>query len=339
MHFAEVDRTSEFVLLSHTANKITLLCVPSSFSTSLFLRLTRLTAWALLLVGLPMQAWVRDRFDGLLSTLFYGLPLPVLLIAASWLLVTARANGSQRRKAVVLTLIILAWWSTRSWNWQDKPPTSARLPGEVRVIFWNLSRPSGPLPKLQDLVGKFDPDFIGCTEPGDAGQRPNLRGWQALLPGYSVRPSFDEMLWFTRSEPFSETTGKLDRLGNYAEVRLVLNAKPMHLLLVDLWADPRLSRALQMQQALALVHQDPSAIVLGDFNTPSESVHFDAWRSSFVDACDAGGRGWRETWPYGVPLLSLDHVMVGKDWRVLSCRKVWSASSDHAALLVRVVPR
>jgi endonuclease/exonuclease/phosphatase (EEP) superfamily protein YafD len=75
---------------------------------------------------------------------------------------------------------------------------------------------------------------------------------------------------------------------------------------------------------------------MGDFNTPSESVHYETFRQHMNDALDTAGTGFRETWFWGLPLLSLDHIWLGKDWHILEARKIWTRSSDHAALFARM---
>ncbi len=300
--------------------------------------IARRILWLCLCGGVLMQLSVRDSVDAL-SMIFYALPLPALLAVSSLLAVQKGAGRLPRRCAAATCLLLVSWWSVRSWQWHDKPASAARLPGEVRVLFWNLSRPPGPLDKLADFVRKFDPDFIGCTEPCDKGKRPDIAAWQALLPGYQARPSFDELIWFTRGAPISEQTGKLATLGSYADVRTILNGQPAHFILVDVWGDPRVARTGQVRQIYQMAQPDPRIILLGDFNTPSESAHFDNWRASLTDALEAQGRGWRETWFYHLPVLSLDHIWAGAEWKIIECEKTWSAKSDHAALMVRLSPR
>ncbi len=203
-----------------------------------------------------------------------------------------------------------------------------------------MDRPDKPQPELAELAIKYDPDVIGCTEPSRKDHTPVIADWQAMLPDYSARPSYDELIWFTRGQPLMEKTLKLDGVGAFANLQLPINGKPIHFGFVDVWADPFHPRTQQLQEVLRQVQGDSGAIVMGDFNTPAQSAHFDAWRAAgFQDSFKEGGRGWRETWFFGLPILSLDHVWAGKDWRVIDCKKVWSLSSDHAALMVRLVPR
>jgi endonuclease/exonuclease/phosphatase (EEP) superfamily protein YafD len=70
---------------------------------------------------------------------------------------------------------------------------------------------------------------------------------------------------------------------------------------------------------------------------PSSNTH--GWSLKKVMPCGSLPFGiWRnETWPCGLPLLSIDHIWVGPDWQVIKADKFWRLTgSDHAALLVTV---
>ena len=301
-------------------------------------RAYRTVLWLMLLIGLGLHFTLRDSIDAI-AFLFYFLSLPVLLCAALLLGLGSKAETRCRRTAMFLALVVMVAWCTRSWRWHPAPATTQRQPGEVRVMFWNLSRPPQPFADFITLVNEFDPDVIGCTEPADKGQRIDITPWQQALPNYQARPAFQELLWFTRVTPRHESTGRLDGIGSYMRAELDLGGQVVPLVLADVWASPWIPRTRQLSEALAQVAGRSNALLIGDFNTPGESVHFEAYRKDLADAFESGGRGLRETWFYGLPILSIDHVWVGQDWQVLDTRKVWSLDSDHAALLVRLVPR
>ena len=77
---------------------------------------------------------------------------------------------------------------------------------------------------------------------------------------------------------------------------------------------------------------DDKTIVLGDFNTPYESRYFQFFKENFVNAFDAKGNGFRETWFWNIPLLSLDHIWTSKDLEILQTEKVNTIKSDHSML-------
>jgi endonuclease/exonuclease/phosphatase family metal-dependent hydrolase len=91
-----------------------------------------------------------------------------------------------------------------------------------------------------------------------------------------------------------------------------------------------------MVTILSAAGDDPRAIIVGDFNTPPESVWFREWRTrGFTLANDGPRRGFRETWAYGLPLLTLDHIWLASGWKVLRCdhRRL---GSDHLAVKARL---
>jgi len=306
--------------------------------TSHLVRASRTAMWLLLVIGLTMHFTVRDGIDAI-AFVFYILSMPVLLCLALLLGFGPQSGACSRRPAMIVALLVVVTWSTRSWRWHGVPPTAQRQLNEVRVMFWNLSRPTKPFDDFVNLVKEFQPDVIGCTEPADKGQRPDMAMWQQALPQYRAGPGYQEILWFTRTTPRHEKMGMLDSIGSFAHMEMDLAGQVVPVVIADVWASPWIPRTRQLHEAVAQVAGRSNALLLGDFNTPGESVHFDGYRRDLTDAFEAGGRGLRETWFYGLPVLSIDHVWAGRDWQVLNARKVWSLDSDHAALLVRLVPR
>ncbi|AUS05368.1 hypothetical protein C1A40_07700 [Tamlana carrageenivorans] len=70
-------------------------------------------------------------------------------------------------------------------------------------------------------------------------------------------------------------------------------------------------------------------MVLGDFNLPYESLYFKEIKRHFNHWFSSKGNGFRETWSWGLPLLSLDHIWVSKDLEILDSKKLNSLESDH----------
>ena len=138
-----------------------------------------------------------------------------------------------------------------------------------------------------------------------------------------------------RRVPTLRARGKLDGIGAYANFDVTLPRRGFRLVLVDVHADPLMLRKPSLDEALAHGNHDPQCIIMGDFNTPLESVHFAPYRAAKMqDAFATAGRGFRETWFWGLPVLSLDHVWCGPSWNVVEARKIRDWSSDHDALLV-----
>ena len=107
------------------------------------------------------------------------------------------------------------------------------------------------------------------------------------------------------------------------------------------WPLPLGKQRTELGQLFTAVGADPRLIVMGDFNM-TETMHgfqdFLHWTG--LRAADAS----RATWPLRigeramVPLLQIDHLLVGDAWGVRAVRAVDGAGSDHRALVADVCP-
>ena len=287
----------------------------------------RLAVWTAIATGIVFHLTVRDGIDTL-SVIFYVLPLPVVL-GLTTLLIASRRD---RRAAFVVALGLAVTWFVRSFTWHAVEPET---PDEVRVLFWNLSHPEKPFEPLIRMIKELKPDFVACVEPGPNAET-DTAGYMAELPGYDCQFMPRGILWLSRHPSRYRARGKLDSIGAYAVFDAQFQGRTQRFVTSDVYADPLLPRTGQLRETLGYINHDPKVIAMGDFNTPAESVHFDAYRQQRLqDALTAGGRGLRETWFYYLPLLSLDHIWLGKDWHVMEARKIWTLDSDHAAVFVR----
>lgn len=288
----------------------------------------RRAIWFTIAIGILLHATVRDGIDAL-SVVFYILPLPLLACLTCTLIISRR----DRVVASVVVMGLLAAWFSRSLTWHTPEPVAT---DEVRVLFWNLGHPLQPFEPLIRMIRELNPDIVACVEPGPNAET-DVAGYKAALPSYDCQFMPRGILWFSKHPSRYRARGKIDNIGAYAVFEAQIHGHTQRVVTADVYADPLLPRTGQLKEILGYANADPKVIVMGDFNTPAESVHFDAYRQQQLqDALTVGGKGLRETWLYGLPLLSLDHLWLGKDWHVLEGRKIWTMDSDHAAVFVRM---
>lgn len=297
------------------------------------MRVLHVSGWLMLVAGVVLQMWFRDSISGW-ALVFYGTPKPCLIMLALVLAAWPRATRWLRALAFSTAVVLSIWWVSVSWCAPQKMQAAGPTKNEVTLLFWNLCRPNGLDQEMVDLVKELKPQLAAFVEPGgNAGKL--LEAYKSLLPGYEVAWMPRGILWLSQVPAPHHGRGKLDYIGAYARFDVSGLGPTFPLVVADVHPYLFHSRHGQLQEALLHTQDRRDAILVGDFNTPLESVLLADYRKAFVEAFEVAGSGFKETWPSGLPLLSLDHVWVGPDWDVVTARKIWRLTgSDHAALFV-----
>jgi endonuclease/exonuclease/phosphatase family metal-dependent hydrolase len=110
----------------------------------------------------------------------------------------------------------------------------------------------------------------------------------------------------------------------------------MRVLLVDAVVRPFSNRREMIDEVFELARETPEipTIVMGDFNTPTDSVWFDEVRNDYDHAFEQAGRGMLTTWPAPAPILAIDHVWLSRQLRADCASIGWSWASDHRPIVV-----
>lgn len=300
-------------------------------------RVLHVISWLALFVGIILQLWLKD-YHVSWAMFFYAMPKPCLIGLAFALMVISHRVRWRQVVACTAMVSLTIWWLVNSYSPVRHQPRQATTGTgkEVTLLYWNLCRPYGLDREAVDLVMQHQPHVVAFVEPGkEAGQL--TASYESMLPGYKAAWMPRGILWLSRVPSRYRERGKLEGLGAYARFDVDGLGPTFPVVVADVFPGIFHSREQQLQEAFAQSMKRRDAILVGDFNTPLESQFFDEPRKSFVNALDVMGTGFRETWPVGLPLLSIDHVWIGSDWEVLDAQKIWCLSgSDHAAILVRL---
>jgi endonuclease/exonuclease/phosphatase (EEP) superfamily protein YafD len=272
---------------------------------------------------------VGDRF-AVLAPLTYATPYPLLLVAAVPLAIIHACCRSRRLAVACLVLAVIAGWQWVG-MWGNSPSTSPAGPA-CRLLFWNAASPRHPSPDLIAAVRAEEPELVVLAEAGkwSAADRERYRD---DLPGYHAVRLPDAMLVFSR-RPM--TVRESRRLPNRTAIHVLAgetSVGPVRLVLTDVGSDPLSDRKPLIAEVLEVAGSDPDTVVLGDFNTPYDSVAFDPFRERFAHALKDAGSGPIETWPSVAPCLAIDHVWLASAFVPVAGRKRWSDASDHAMVL------
>jgi hypothetical protein len=301
--------------------------------------------WVALIVGLLLHGLLRDDYS-VWTLFFYTMPRPCLVVLALFLACFPKVRWVGRITALGIAVCITAQWLKSSWQPRlslVEVSAASRLEAgktpEFSLLFWNLCRPSGLDTHAIEVVQELKPDIAAFVEPGsDVGRL--LTEYEARLPGYKVAWMPRGILWLSKLPSRYRDRGKLDGVGAYARFEVGGVGEPFPIVVGDVYPHLFHPRTAQLRELLGHALNRADAVIVGDLNTPRESVHFDVWRAHYQNALESRAGSLHETWPCGLPLLSLDQIWVGPSWKILDVQKLWRLrGSDHAVLFLRLKRR
>ncbi len=281
---------------------------------------------------LAIRFFVKDWIDAF-SVVYYSTPLP-LLATFSFMLGIIWLAGKRTRVAQVyfiFTIVCLLAWSCESFSLNSR----VSAPSNLKLFFWNAAS-NKSANEIASHIHSFDADVIGIVESGIKKKTETI--WKNVFSNYHVEPLADGMALITRGKILSKERGSLGRRGHFNLLEVALNGERFHVLLVDLDGDPFQSRSPAFEQLSKMIrsYSPANLIVMGDFNTPLDSVLFESFRQYLTHAFESGGIGFAKTWPIPLPVLAIDHIWVSKKIKVVNCNLNSSRFSDHRAVVANI---
>ncbi len=279
--------------------------------------------------GLTVRFTFRDSLDAL-APFFYALPLPV--IGGLFLGGGIFARSPARLLALFAGVATLGGWFARDYGF------AAPKPGAWKFITWNMQNATHPSPDLLHLVRGEQPDFMALIEAGRL--TPEIAAaYERALPGYRVLSLGGDRGCLLRGEVAGVDEMVLPGRSRVVTVRARVHGDGVRVIIVDLDSGVFRSRRADFEWITAMARGGPRTVVLGDFNTPLDSAHFDGLRGNFREATEGPHAGFRETWPYEAPFLSLDQIWVSRDLEPRFARRTFTLASDHAPVVATFDPR
>ncbi|MFD0990402.1 endonuclease/exonuclease/phosphatase family protein [Mariniflexile jejuense] len=246
---------------------------------------------------------------------FYARPLPLIIL----IVVLLSLFIKKRKYHLILAGILLVIWLGRSFKIHIPETINA---SDLEVVFWNASRENGFEEAF--IESESVPDVLVLVE----SEKNNLEKLQSKYPNYFFYKLKNEIYIFSKAE----INIKSENTSKYNSTVINFNTKGINFYAVDATGSFDVPRSWEFAFINAIIKKEPKTIVLGDFNVPFESKHLNKMKTAFNHAFNKKGNGFRETWFWNLPLLSLDHIWVSKDLKILKTQKIGTFKSDHSML-------
>ena len=296
--------------------------------------------WVLALI---IRLTVRDSAGVVLTLVFYMSPLILMSLGAVTVFLLSWCVRWHRISLIWLMLALI----TGGWCWNTQFQKNdfrlalkdEKMPG-MRVLFWNIGDRLWGMNSVLDELRVVDADLIGLVEAG-ADSAKMKRFWKDSFPGYPFQIVKNGFVLLSRFPISKLHSGTLTEMGKYERLDLKLNQAPagsMSIFLVDIKSDIMKSRKAALEKLadqVSAINEYP-ILVLGDFNTPSNSVHFRPLRKWLKNSIEIAGDGYMATWPLPLPVLDLDSIWVNDLCVVVTSENRWTWVSDHRPVVTEV---
>lgn len=206
-----------------------------------------------------------------------------------------------------------------------------------RLFYWNVSHLDHGVQNLAAEIQRHEADYIVLLEAGPATE--DVRHvWRQYFPDHDITLLGSEMMLLTRQRGVAGNIRaySLGRSSHLREIAMQVGSEHFTLLVADIYGRPSFDREPPLTllgEILSARRQTSPVVLVGDFNTPRESLLLQPVQSQMVNAFDVAGSGYAPTWPVPLPVLAIDQAW-GRGIDFLACRPGWSLYSDHRPLII-----
>ena len=260
---------------------------------------------------------------------FYAFPL-LGIIGIGILLVILFINNEKIFEFLTLLLFLLSiYWWYHSFHFE---PKVIETDNKQTVLFWNIAKQKDrPLNIISKHVDTDSPEFIGLVE-ADYISDSIFEIYKDKLQNYNLIQLEGDMIFGSKA-PITNVfyVGVNDDYAiNHISVSNGNGA--FEILMIDLYGSPLHNKKPPFEIIYNYLNNHPIDFILGDFNTPYESVYFRKLESDF-ESFHGLNTGLTYTWPKGLPLYELDQIWISKKHEALKLQKLNYTISDHSLLI------
>ncbi len=309
-------------------------------------RIFILTLSVFLMLALLIRCTVRDT-GGIVPTLVYYMT-PLILLSLGFATIFILSWRTHWYRVSLVWFIFAVITGSLCWNsqFQQNQNLSDRNEFErqtVKIVFWNIGDRLWSMDAVLAELRNLNPDLIGLVEAG-AETAELKQFWLDSFPDYPDQIVKNGFVCLSRIPVSDQSTGTLSEMGRYERLSLMLDHTSQDLwtvFLVDIKSDVFKSRKeglFELASQVSQINNQP-VLVLGDFNTPSDSAHFRPLRTYLKNSFEIAGAGYKATWPLPLPVLDLDSIWVNSQVDVLYSENRWTWVSDHRPVVSEVLTR
>jgi len=227
--------------------------------------------------------------------------------------------GKRKKYNRILAAILLCIWFFRSFRISF---TEDVKEDDIEVVFWNCARANSF--KTAFLMNEELPDVMVLSE----AKAVTLDQIRKEYPEYYFYKSNFQIDIFSKTPIDIE----LERVSDFNSAVIKFSSAGINFYAVDMIASLSVPKAWEFKFERKFVKHTESSVVLGDFNVPYESRFLADLKENYNHFFSEKGNGFRETWPWNVPLLSIDHIWVSKDLHIINSEKINTRNSDHSMI-------
>jgi endonuclease/exonuclease/phosphatase (EEP) superfamily protein YafD len=273
------------------------------------------------------------------AVFFYATPWGVI-----WFLsLSALAASRVSRDAVPFRLLLgvaallFITFLAKGCHSSEPPPQTSQTGPPVRALFWNIAFPdSGAWRErvARAQAASHAPDVMVLSEVRMPKADKTL--WESEFGLPHTKRLRRDMMILSRYPLELIASDSLKKFGDFSLLRIQAPEVPFFLLAVDVHAIPSHPRLPPLSRVaeLAAAYETQPLLILGDFNTPSDSVHFKPLRLHARSVWEVAGNGWGNTWPNPVPVMQLDQGWVNGRLHLRSAAYGDTMYSDHRPLVI-----
>lgn len=291
----------------------------------LFIRACALIVYALLVL---IHFVLKDHFQ-VFQLPYYAFPLPILILGGALMTLLFYRPKIYFILGICMTLSMTGIWFNNAYIFSNQ----VEIPeNTVSVVFWNAAnRRTIHLDILSENIRNIQPDIIALSETENATTEDILQ-LSKEFPSYEFQILGGDMLIGIKGQIKSIEYIIEPQSYDINFIEAQLHSGSILIALTDTFQSPTMDKRKTLGTVLQKITEKKSDLIVGDFNTPYESVHFNNYEANYTSFHDYG-QGFSATWPFGIPLLEIDQIFTSKKFTPILLQKFYYKVSDHAMLV------